>query len=136
MKKKIFLLLMIFFIAYGCSEVYSPTIIKNPVYSSFDIAIKWKFYNNKLFLSGYNNFWTEIFDFEITLTPVDKNMKSVGKSYKKYIGSLDMDEKFNLTCQFTCQNIYYIKLDYYYTFYGYNSSGTRLNYYTYYLKVK
>jgi hypothetical protein len=126
-----------FLLFYSCiATIHSPTIVKKHDYGSFDISFKWKFQNNTLTLTCLNNYWIEIFDLEFTVTPVNDNLEPIGKNHKKYIGSFEMDETFTLKYKFNTQNMKYIKVDYKYTYAGYNSSGSRLNYYTIYLKVK
>ena len=136
MKKLLFLTIFSTIFLYSCiNNIYNPTIITKSNTGSFDISFKWKYQNNTLYFNGYNNFWTEIFDLEYTITPLNKKMQPVGKSVKKYIGSIDMDEHFKINCYFNEKNIKFFKIDYYYTYPGYNSSGSRLNYYTIYLKL-
>ena len=135
--RRFFILFILLFMFFSCAAtIHLPVIVKRNYYGSFDISFKWKYENNTFKLTGSNNFWTEIFYLEIAVTPVDKNMNPIDKSHKKYIGSLDTDEKFVFIDKFKVDNIQYFQVDYSYTYAGYNSSGSRLNYYTLYFKLK
>ena len=132
-----FIIFSLYFILTSCAgQFYTPTIVTQHNYSSFDISFKWSYQNNVLNLTGLNDFWTEIFDVQLTIIPVNKKMKPVGKPFTKYIGALERNATFNIRCHFNAKNVNYLKIEYYYTYGGYNSSGSRLNFYTIYLKVK
>ena len=119
---------------FSCSS-YNSTIIRKQDYSSFDLSFKWSFQNNTFGLTGINNFWTELFDIEIKVTPVDEEMEPLQNGIKKYVGFIPMDEFFHYNFHFTSRKIKYIQLDYSYKYSGYNSSGSTLNNYTVFFDV-
>ena len=134
---KLKFLISIFFLItfFSNCTTYTSTIIKNHDYSSFDLSFKWSYHNNTFDLTGINNFWTELFNLQIKLTPVDNNMKPLENGIKKYVGFIEMDETFHYVFHFTSKKIKFIQLDYFYNYSGYNSSGNILNYYTVFFNV-
>ena len=136
MFKKLFALILLIFLMSSCAGTYNPAIVKKHNYSSFDISFIWKFEKNTLYLTGINNFWTELFNVSIKITPLNSDFTPLSKPMERYIGSIEMDGKFKYSFNFNEKNIKYFQIDYFYNYSGYNSSGTLLNYYTIYLNLK
>ncbi len=135
MVKKIISAILLTLLLSSCAGTYNPAIVKKHNYGSFDISFIWKFKKNTLYLTGINNFWTELFNLSIEITPLDSDFNPLSKPVKRYIGSLEMDGKFKYSFEFNNKKIKYFQVDYFYNYAGYNSSGTLLNYYTIYLEV-
>ncbi|GEM_PF-5753540 len=139
MKKPFFYLTLFILILSGCiNSLYTPTIVNQSKYGSFDISFDWELRDSKiLLLTGVNDFWVPIFDVNISITTVDQNLNKIGITQEKYIGSLDLHQKFENTFEVDTKGIPFIQVDYSYQ-YGsvMRSYSQNQNYQTIYLKIK